>query len=99
MPVFTGQDLCEAVRSQNAYILPAGGDCGAAFTQLQPVAPQAPLDVRAGETFFVLDVSVCWFVFVCVCGGGVCLNHMCWMQLQPAAPQAPSDVRAGETLY
>lgn len=57
MPVYTGQDICTAVRDQAPGTLPDGGDCGLAFTQLQPVVPQTPLDVRAGETFFVLDVS------------------------------------------
>jgi hypothetical protein len=57
VPVFTGQDLCQAVRTQAPCSLPDGGDCGAAFTQLQPAVPQAPADVRAGETFFLLDVS------------------------------------------
>jgi hypothetical protein len=48
--------LCEAVRDQSPVPLPPGGDCGVSFTQLQPAAPQAPVDVRQGETFFVLDV-------------------------------------------
>lgn len=58
VPVYTGQDLCTAVKDQAPYTLPDGGDCGAAFTQLQPVKPQMAADVRAGETFFVLDVSL-----------------------------------------
>ncbi|KAI8465911.1 MAG: hypothetical protein J3K34DRAFT_524975 [Monoraphidium minutum] len=55
VPVFTAQDLCVAVRDQAPFRLPEGGDCGAAFRQLQPVMPQTAMDVRAGETFFVLD--------------------------------------------
>jgi hypothetical protein len=58
VPVFTGQDLCLAVRDQAPFRLPTGGDCGSAFVQLQPVMPQTAMDVRAGETFFVLDVSL-----------------------------------------
>ncbi len=70
VPVFTGQDLCGEVRTQAPFTLPAGGDCGAAFTQLQPVMPQAAGDdVRAGETFFVLDVSRVYFFFICLFSG------------------------------
>ena len=54
---FTGQDICLAVRDQAPFELLPGGDCGSAFLQLQPVMPQTAMDVRAGETFFVLDVS------------------------------------------
>ena len=57
MPVWTGVDLCEAMRPQAPFKLPDGADCGDAFRQLQPVMPQTGFDVRAGETFFVLDVS------------------------------------------
>jgi hypothetical protein len=54
--VWTGVDLCTAMRDQGTFQLPPGSDCGAAFVQLQPVMPQTAVDVRAGETFFVLDV-------------------------------------------
>jgi hypothetical protein len=57
VPVYTGQDLCTALQDQAPYTLPTGGNCGAAFNQLQPIVPQTPADVRAGESFFVLDVS------------------------------------------
>lgn len=45
---------------QEPFKLPVGTDCGLAFVQLQPVMPQLAVDVRAGETFFVLDVSGGW---------------------------------------
>lgn len=55
VPVFTGQDLCEAMRNQMPN-LPVGGDGGSAFTQLQPVMPQGAAEVPSGQMFFVLDV-------------------------------------------
>lgn len=57
VPVWTGVEVCQAVANQVPNRLPGGADCGAAFSQLQPVMPQTANDVRAGETFFVLDVS------------------------------------------
>ena len=57
VPVWTGVDVCKAVQDQAPFRLPNGTDCGMAFIQLQPVMPQTMYDVRAGEAFWVLDVS------------------------------------------
>jgi hypothetical protein len=59
VPVFTGQDLCEALRDQNPNLMP-GGNGGASFSQLQPVLPQSAADVARGVALFVLDVSSLW---------------------------------------